>query len=145
MTKEKEDEKKEIEKIEEKEDSKKSSEDESGLEEDLKDTETNIDENKFQDILINTNSNSPSLEQVAISHKPLTSLEMGLSQAHISKEEKENLNYEVSSYDKNKKDKSYSEMQGQNKDIYSANVQTKDFQNRTTHDHFQKSKEAYKV
>lgn len=137
--------KKETEKIEKKEDSEKSSEDESGLEEDLENAEINIDENKFQDILINTNSNSPSLEKVTSAPEPLTSLEMGLSNAPMIKEDEKKLDYSAVSYDENKKDKSYSEMQGQNKDIYSASVQTKDFQNRTTHDPFQKSKEAYRV
>lgn len=84
--------------------------DESGLEEDLEKTESNIDQNKFQDVMININSKSPSLEQVAVASEPLTSLEMGVSEAPRVKEDEDEIKYNAINYDE-KKDKSYSEKQ----------------------------------
>ncbi len=84
------------------------SEDESGLEENLEEAETNIDENKFQDVMVNINSKSPSLEQVAIAPKNLTSLEVGLAEAPLVKEDKEGVEYSAINYNE-KKEKSYAE------------------------------------
>ncbi len=81
---------------------------ESGLEEEIEEAETNIDENKFQDFMINISSKSPSLEKVAIAQEPLMSLETGLAEAPIVKEDKDEIKYNAINYEE-KKEKSYEE------------------------------------
>lgn len=90
-----------------------SPEEESGLEEDIEKAETRIDQDKFQDIMINIGPKSPSLEQVAVASEPLTSLEMGLAEAPVVKEDDDEIKYNAISYDE-KKEKSYAEKQEHN-------------------------------
>jgi hypothetical protein len=84
------------------------SKEDSGLEEEIELAETNIDQDKFQDVMVNINSKSPSLEQVAIAPEPLTSLEMGVSEAPVTSKEKDDLYTEIY---KREEDKSYKELQ----------------------------------
>lgn len=86
------------------------SEEKSDLEKDLEGI--NIDENKFRDVLININPQSPSLERAAISQEPLTNLETGLGQAPVVKEDKDEIKYDSINYEE-KKGKSYAEKQEQ--------------------------------
>ena len=86
---------------------------EENLEENVKKTKIstkgkiNIDENKFQDVMVNI-TKSPSLEQVAVASEPLISLETGLTEAPMVKEDKDNIKYSAINYD-NTKEKPYSE------------------------------------
>lgn len=85
---------------------------ESELEEVLEDSEEElkIDTSKFIDKLININPNSASLEQVAISKGTDFSLETGLAEAPMTKEDDEEIKYNAINYDKSK-EKSYAEKQ----------------------------------
>jgi len=78
------------------------------LKKSVKKTKTEIDENKFRDVFININKNSPSLENVAIAPKTKITLEKNLEDIPIEKKEDENVNYNSINYN-NQKDKSYQE------------------------------------
>jgi hypothetical protein len=81
---------------------------ESELEEELEEIEADIDDEKFKDFFISTNSKSPSLEQVAIAPRTQVDLETELANIPIEKKEDEQINYNAINYS-GKKEKTYQE------------------------------------
>lgn len=91
---------------EHKEDSKEIKE-ESELEENLKE-KPKIDEDKFRDIFININPNSPSLEQVAVAPKTQITLETNLADVSPEKSKDDEIKYNAINY-ANEDKKTYEE------------------------------------
>ncbi|MCW8966517.1 MAG: hypothetical protein OQK82_07515 [Candidatus Pacearchaeota archaeon] len=90
---------------------KKSGEDTSKLEKDLKDVD--IDKEKFRDVFIDINDDSPSLKQVAITPKVRTTLETSLAGVSVEKKDEDKVRYNVVNYEGDNK-KTYDENMKQN-------------------------------
>ncbi len=82
---------------EEKQEDSEGSKEESELEENLKE-KPKINEDKFKDIFININKNSPSLEQVAVAPKTQVTLETNLANVSPEKSKEDEIKYNAINY-----------------------------------------------